>query len=88
MMPALQCRTELEILHDTPNAELEAFLAANPDIEHFDAFLNDLNTVERGKRLDRKGIEKAYCLRHAAAGLHVRARCARRNGGSDRPWVR
>jgi glutamine synthetase len=40
--------------------ELDSFLAAHPDIEHFDAFLNDLNTVERGKRLDRKGIEKAY----------------------------
>ena len=40
--------------------ELESFLAAHPDIGHFDAFLNDINTVERGKRLDRKGMEKAY----------------------------
>ncbi len=40
--------------------EVENFFAANADIEHFDAFVNDLNTVERGKRLDRKGIEKAY----------------------------
>ena len=40
--------------------ELDSFLAAHPDIEHFDAFLNDINTVEWGKRLDRKGLEKAY----------------------------
>lgn len=40
--------------------ELDSFLTAHPDIEYFDAFLNDLNTVERGKRLDRKGMEKAY----------------------------
>ena len=51
-------------MNDSPSAplnnELESFLAANADIEHFDAFVNDLNTVERGKRLDRHGIEKAY----------------------------
>ncbi len=40
--------------------ELDDFLAAHPQIEFFDAFLNDLNTVERGKRLDRGGIAKAY----------------------------
>ncbi len=43
-----------------PKAELERFLARHPDIGHFDAFVSDLNTVERGKRLDRKGVEKAY----------------------------
>ena len=46
--------------HADPNAELEAFLAANPDIGHFDAFVHDLNTVERGKRLDRGSIAKAF----------------------------
>jgi glutamine synthetase len=41
-------------------SELDAFLRAHPGIEYFDAFLNDLNTVERGKRLDRAGIAKAF----------------------------
>jgi len=42
------------------NEELETFLAAYPSIRYVDAFLNDLNTVERGKRLDRSGIVKTY----------------------------
>src|SRR5882672_8825120 len=42
------------------NEELETFLAAYPSIRYDDAFLNDLNTVERGKRLDRSGIVKTY----------------------------
>jgi glutamine synthetase len=37
-------------------SELERFLAAYPEIRFFDAYLNDLNTVERGKRIDRAGI--------------------------------
>ena len=36
--------------------ELAHFLAAHPDVRFFDAFVNDLNTVERGKRIDRAGI--------------------------------
>lgn len=40
--------------------ELERFLAAHPAVRFFDAFLNDLNTVERGKRIDRAGIDKIF----------------------------
>jgi glutamine synthetase len=45
---------------DAAQTELEAFLRAHPDIRFFDAFLNDLNTVERGKRIDREGIARIY----------------------------
>ena len=41
-------------------AELARFLEAHPETRHFDVFVNDLNTVERGKRLDRAGIEATY----------------------------
>lgn len=41
-------------------AELRRFLEAYPDTRHFDVFLHDLNTVERGKRLDRAGALAAY----------------------------
>jgi glutamine synthetase len=40
--------------------ELERFLAIHPTVRFFDAFVNDLNTVERGKRIDRSGIEKIF----------------------------
>jgi glutamine synthetase len=40
--------------------ELRAFLEQHPDVRFFDVFLNDLNTVERGKRIDRTGMEKVY----------------------------
>ncbi len=39
-----------------PDHELERFLAAYPQVRFFDAFVNDLNTIERGKRIDRAGI--------------------------------
>lgn len=52
--------TERERVDSSQTSELQAFLAAHPGITHVDAFLNDLNTVERGKRLDRKGLEKAF----------------------------
>ena len=44
----------------TPASELQAFLAAHPEVTHVDAFLNDLNTVERGKRVDRAALEALY----------------------------
>lgn len=47
-------------MSDTAPAELEAFLAAHPQIRFVDAFLNDLNTVERGKRIDRAGFERLF----------------------------
>jgi glutamine synthetase len=40
--------------------ELGAFLAAHPRTRFFDAFVNDLNTVERGKRIDRAHIEGVF----------------------------
>jgi len=42
------------------NNELECFLAAHPDVRFFDAFVNDLNTVERGKRIDRANIARVF----------------------------
>jgi glutamine synthetase len=39
---------------------LEQFLADHPDIRFFDAFVNDLNTIERGKRIDRAGIAGVF----------------------------
>jgi glutamine synthetase len=40
--------------------DLERFLADHPEIRFFDAFVNDLNTVERGKRIDRAGIATVF----------------------------
>lgn len=40
--------------------ELERFLAVNPDVRFFDAFVNDLNTVERGKRIDRAAMPGVF----------------------------
>jgi glutamine synthetase len=45
----------------SPDApELAAFLAQHPGTRFFDVFLNDLNTVERGKRIDRDAIAGVY----------------------------
>jgi glutamine synthetase len=44
--------------HDA-SGELARFLDAHPGTRFFDVFLNDLNTVERGKRLDRAGMAQA-----------------------------
>lgn len=43
-----------------PDNELERFLALHPSVKFFDAFVNDLNTVERGKRIDRGGIARVF----------------------------
>lgn len=40
--------------------ELELFLATHPGVRFFDAFVNDLNTVERGKRIDLGGIRRVF----------------------------
>lgn len=45
---------------DNPMSELQAFLAAHPEVTHVDVFLNDLNTVERGKRIERAALESLY----------------------------
>jgi glutamine synthetase len=39
---------------------LERFLADHPQIRFVDAFVNDLNTIERGKRIDRAGIAAVF----------------------------
>jgi glutamine synthetase len=41
-------------------AELEQFLTRHPRVRFFDSFVNDLNTIERGKRIDRAGIEAVF----------------------------
>ena len=43
-----------------PDNELERFLALHPGVKFFDAYVNDLNTVERGKRIDRGGIARVF----------------------------
>jgi glutamine synthetase len=40
--------------------ELGQFLAAHPGVRFFDAFINDLNTIERGKRIDRAHIAGVF----------------------------
>jgi glutamine synthetase len=40
--------------------ELERFLAAHPDVRFVDAFVNDLNTIERGKRIDRAAMAGVF----------------------------
>jgi glutamine synthetase len=49
-------------MNDVADNELERFLAAYPSVRFFDAFVNDLNTVERGKRIDRGGIARVFEL--------------------------
>lgn len=44
----------------TDFAELDRFLAEHPHTRHVDVFLNDLNTVERGKRIEREGLQRLY----------------------------
>lgn len=41
-------------------SELQRFLADHPEVRFFDAFVNDLNTIERGKRIDRAGVEGIF----------------------------
>ncbi len=47
-------------MNDVAANELESFLNAHPAVRFFDAFVNDLNTVERGKRIDRGGIARVF----------------------------
>jgi glutamine synthetase len=42
------------------SSELDRFLTAHPEVRFFDSFVNDLNTVERGKRIDRAGIAGVF----------------------------
>ncbi len=37
-------------------SELERFLAEHPEVRFVDSYVNDLNTVERGKRIDRAAL--------------------------------
>jgi glutamine synthetase len=39
---------------------LERFLIAHPEARFFDAYVNDLNTVERGKRIDRAAMAGVF----------------------------
>jgi glutamine synthetase len=40
--------------------DLQRFLADHPEVRFFDAFVNDLNTIERGKRIDRANIAAVF----------------------------
>src|ERR1700754_4579301 len=42
------------------HSELDRFLRDHPNVRFFDAFVNDLNTIERGKRIDRAGIAGVF----------------------------
>jgi glutamine synthetase len=39
---------------------LERFLAEHPEVRFVDAFVNDLNTIERGKRIDRAALPAMF----------------------------
>ena len=43
-----------------PNPTSSASSPTIPEVRFFDAFVNDLNTVERGKRIDRAGIAGVF----------------------------
>jgi glutamine synthetase len=43
-----------------PSLQPDGFLAEHPEVRFVDAFVNDLNTVERGKRIDRAGLAAVY----------------------------
>src|SRR4029079_5944614 len=47
-------------MNDAANNELDRFLVAHPTVRFFDAFVNDLNTIERGKRIDRAAIHQVF----------------------------
>lgn len=47
-------------MNDVADNELERFLDVHPTVRFFDAFVNDLNTIERGKRIDRDGIARVF----------------------------
>jgi glutamine synthetase len=47
-------------VNDAADNELQRFLAAHPTARFFDAFVHDLNTVERGKRIDRSAIATIF----------------------------
>ncbi len=40
--------------------DLQRFLADHPEVRFIDAFVNDLNTIERGKRIDRASIAAVF----------------------------
>lgn len=42
------------------HSPLEHFLDRHPEVRFIDAFVNDLNTVERGKRLDRDAVKTLF----------------------------
>jgi glutamine synthetase len=43
-------------MNSASDVSLERFLADHPEIRFVDAFVNDLNTIERGKRIDRAAL--------------------------------
>ena len=50
-----------DLMNDAPRTtNSSAFWPLIPTVRFFDAFVNDLNTVERGKRIDRDGIARVF----------------------------
>ena len=46
----------VNLMSGAAEPDLQRFLTEHPEVKFFDAFVNDLNTVERGKRIDRGNI--------------------------------
>jgi hypothetical protein len=46
----------VNLMSGAAETDLQRFLTEHPEVKFFDAFVNDLNTVERGKRIDRGNI--------------------------------
>ncbi|MEO8019767.1 MAG: glutamine synthetase family protein [Pseudomonadota bacterium] len=78
-------------------AELQAFLTKHPGVRFFDAFVSDLNTVERGKRIDRDNIagifERGMPLPGSMFALDIEGGTVEdtglgfRDGDADRPCM-
>ncbi len=49
------------MLDDTKTAELDAFLAANPDVDLIELLIPDMCGMLRGKRLTRDSFAKLFC---------------------------
>ncbi len=49
-------------MSNSKESELSALLAQHPDIRFVDAFVTDLNGVERGKRIDRASADKLWSV--------------------------
>ncbi|TVU73951.1 MULTISPECIES: glutamine synthetase family protein [Cobetia] len=49
-------------MHSLPVDEVREFLDRHPEIENIDLLISDINGIQRGKRIPRENLEKAYAL--------------------------